>query len=87
MKLINGFDGAIVGTASVHGEYGQTHRAIYSGHGIVNILMASSGMSYDEAIEYISFNISDSFWESDAPIVMWPASKQQILEEMGDAEQ
>lgn len=89
MITLYGFDKAIVGTASSQTDSGQVHRAIYDGSKIIEILMDNSRMSFDEAEEYISYNIVGLCVGDDSPIVMWPhpddAVVIEFIEELSNA--
>jgi len=52
-------------------------RAIYDGPAIVEAMVEQDGMTEEEAIEYIDFNIVGAFVGESTPIIMWP-----ILEDL-----
>ena len=70
--VFDGLDDALVGTAAVRTENGAREaRAIYSGPKIVEILMGE-GLTQDEAMEHIQFNIEGGYFGPKTPIVFWP---------------
>jgi len=75
MLKMDGFDEAIVGQAQVwvHVDGGMTREdvLIYSGQEILEILVGRDGMDWDEAREYIEFNIEGGYVGPHTPIVMW----------------
>ena len=52
--LLDGFDEAIIGSAST---FGKDVVVAYDYKKIINLLINRDGMSYDEAVEYFDFNI------------------------------
>jgi hypothetical protein len=84
MLKIDGFDKALIGVATVWQRKGKgTERIdtlVYDGELIVSILVEHSKMSFDEALEYISFNIEDAYVGNNTPIIVWPCSMEQVDE-------
>jgi hypothetical protein len=83
MRKIDGFDSALVGMATVwqREEGGGARRIdtlIYDGDVIVTILMHQSGLSQDEAEEYISYNIENAYIGETTPIIVWPCSMDRV---------
>lgn len=79
MLKIDGFDNALVGIASVWKDGGErVDTLIYDGEKIVTILCEQSGMSYDEALEYISFNIEDAYVGENTPIIVWSCDMDHV---------
>ena len=73
-KLIkmDGLDKALIGRSCIWDSTGrQEDRLIYSGEKIIAILIARDGMTTDEALEYIEFNIEGAYVGEQTPIVMW----------------
>lgn len=52
--MLEGFDEAIIGSAST---FGKDVVVAYDYKKIINLLINRDGMSYDEAVEYFDFNI------------------------------
>jgi hypothetical protein len=75
MLKIDGHDDAIVGQACVwvQGKGGMSREdvLIYSGQEILEMLVGRDGMDWDEAREFIEFNIEGAYMGPDTPIVMW----------------
>ena len=95
MLKIDGFDSALVGTATVwqkteNNGATQVDTLIYDGDAIMAVLMHESGLSYEEAEEYISFNIEGAYVGETTPIIVWPckmARVDMILESQRDIEE
>lgn len=98
MKKIDGFDRALIGIAAVWQKSGangaiRVDTLVYDGDAILATLMHESGLSYEEAEEYISFNIEGAYVGEDTPIIVWPCKmarvdmileSQREIEEAGD---
>jgi len=85
MLKIDGFDNALIGIATVwqRAEGGGGRRIdtlIYDGEKIVTVLCEQSGMSYDEAEEYISYNIEGAYVGETTPILVWPCAMDRVEE-------
>lgn len=69
---MDGLDKALIGRSCIWDSSGrQEDRLIYSGEKIVAILIARDGMTPEEALEYIEFNIEGAYVGEQTPIVMW----------------
>jgi hypothetical protein len=64
------YDKAIVGIASVWQSNHRVETLIYSGHKLVEVFI-EDGMTEEEAMEWISFNIEGAYYGSATPIIMW----------------
>jgi len=64
------YDKAIAGIASVWQGNHRVDTLIYSGHKLVEIFM-DEGMTDEEALEWISFNIEGAYMGASTPIIMW----------------
>ena len=74
----DGFDNAIVGV----GERNNTDSMIvYDYNKMVNVLMTRDGMTYEEAEEYIDFNIVGAWIGDTTPIILKNKSIEEINEE------
>jgi hypothetical protein len=75
MLKMTGLEDAIVGQAQVwvHVDGGMSREDvfIYSGQAILEILVERDGMDWDDAREYIDFNIEGAYVGPQTPIVMW----------------
>jgi hypothetical protein len=71
MKKWDGFDSAIIGTASVWNGNERVDVLVYDIYQMVEQLTIRDGMSQDDAIEYINFNIENAYIGKDTPIIVW----------------
>lgn len=82
MLKIDGFDAALIGVSTVWQRTGEgaerIDTLIYNGDLIVTILMHESGLSEEEAMEYISYNIEGAYVGKNTPIIVWPCSMETI---------
>ena len=71
MLLFDGLEKALVGKSEVWlADGAKVMRAVYSGNKMVEIF-ESQGMSFEEAIEWIAFNVEGAYVGEDTPIVFW----------------
>lgn len=76
---LDGFDVAIIGVCMTwHGNM-LVERIIYDGNKIGEILEKQS-MEKEDVQEYIDYNIIGAYVGDATPIVMWPATAEQINE-------
>ena len=85
MLKIDGFDRSLLGIAVVwqKHESGGAERVetlVYDGEKIVTTLCEQSGLSYDEAMEYISFNIEGAYVGKATPIIVWGCDMEYVNE-------
>ena len=71
MKKWDGFDSAIIGTASVWNGNERVDVLVYDVEKMVETLIDRDGMSGEDAIEYIDFNIENVYIGKDTPIIVW----------------
>lgn len=71
MKKWDGFDNAIIGTASVWHGHERVDVLVYDCDKMVEQLMIRDGMDAEEAIDYINFNIEGAYIGKDTPVVVW----------------
>lgn len=71
MKKWDGFDEAIIGQTLIFSTDGRTPVLIYSGELMEKTLCDRDGMTPDQALEYIEFNIEGAYIGTDTPIIMW----------------
>jgi len=77
---MDGLGKAIIGRSCIWGKTGHREdRVVYSGQKIVEILMERDGMEYDEALEYIEFNIEGAYVGDQTPVVVWEDLDKEIL--------
>lgn len=69
---IDNYDFALVGVCMTwHGNM-LVERCIYDGMAIVEAMVEQDGMTEEDAIEFIDFDIVGAFVGESTPIVMWP---------------
>ena len=67
--LADGFEDAFIGIAE---RCSQPFLAVYDGEKCIEILM-QRGMSYEDASEYFSFNVTGAWMGENTPVVLWKA--------------
>ena len=83
MLKMDGFDKALIGIATVwqkheNGGAERVDTLIYDGDALVTILIHQSGLSHEEALEYISYNIEGGYVGKSTPIVVWPCDMERV---------
>lgn len=74
MKKWTDLDKAIMGTVMTYQEGGERVQVyVYSGAEIMAIYMERDGMTQDEAIEFIDYNVESAYIGKDTPLLLWPA--------------
>jgi len=68
----DGFDEAVIGTADIWRDGTREAVLVYSVQKIIEIL-EKDGMTEEEAIEYISFNVEGAYVGPKTPVFMWDA--------------
>lgn len=63
----SGFDGAIIGVGTVATPDGDQDVLVYDVREMVHILMESEKISFDEALEFIHFNVMGKFLGKKGP--------------------
>lgn len=75
MLKIDGYDTAVIGQAtvwvSVDGGMSREDVLIYSGQEILKTLVGRDGMDWDEAREFIEFNMEGAYMGPTTPIIVW----------------
>ena len=71
MKKWDGFDSAIIGMASIWNGNERVDVLVYDIYRMVEQLTIGDGMSQDEALEYIDFNIEGTYIGKDTPVIVW----------------
>lgn len=72
MKKWDDLDEAIIGPAMVWQKNSHIEVLVYNAEVIRNILMSRDGMDFEEAREFIEFNIEGAYIGPDTPILVWP---------------
>jgi hypothetical protein len=81
LLMIEGMSAALIGECSTWDNGRRTTRLIYDASVMIRILMDRDEMTYDEAFEFISFNVEDAYVGLSTPIVMWPC---EVLDDKDD---
>jgi hypothetical protein len=71
MLKIDGFDDAIIGPAMIWRGHDLCNVLVYDAEKIREILMKRDDMSFEDAREYIEFNIEGSYMGSSTPVLVW----------------
>jgi hypothetical protein len=80
MKKWDDLDEAIIGPAMVWNKKGQTEVLVYNAEVIRNILMSRDGMTFEDAREFIEFNIEGAYIGIDTPILVWPNDMYRVTD-------
>ena len=73
MLKIDGHDDAIIGPAMVRTEDGALRQVlVYDAEVIRNTLVTRDAMDFEDAREYIEFNIEGAYMGPHTPILVWP---------------
>lgn len=68
---ISGCDEALIGSASVWQKNHRVETYIYDGNKLIDVFV-KQGMSEQDAMDWVSFNIEDAYVGEATPIIMWP---------------
>ena len=80
MIKLEGYDEAIIGPAMVWSGQTMDSRLVYDADKIRDILM-KDGMDYEEAREFIEFNIEGAYVGPQTPVLVWPGDMWDTEEE------
>ena len=72
MKRWTDLDNAIIGTTMTYQEGERVAVFVYSGDKIISILMERDGMEWDDAMDFVDFNIEGAYTGKDTPLILWP---------------
>ena len=72
MKRWTDLDKAIIGSTMTYQEGERVPVFVYSGKEIVSILIKRDGMTREEALDFIDFNIDSAYIGKDTPLLVWP---------------
>ena len=75
MKIWDGYDDCIIGVGT---RCGMTDVFIYDKHKMITKLARRDDMTYDEALEFIDFNIAGAFIGEDTPILVDRMTRAEI---------
>jgi len=71
MLKADGFNKAIMGMASIWRDGSKVDVLVYDGNKMAAMLK-KDGMTYDEAVEFIEFNVEGAYVGIETPVVVWP---------------
>ncbi len=80
MKKWDDLDEAIIGPAMVWNKKGQIEVLVYNAEVIRNILMSRDGMTFEDAREFIEFNIEGAYIGPDTPVLVWPNDMYRVTD-------
>ncbi len=72
MLKIEGHDDAIIGPALVWRNNTMVSVLVYDAEVIRNTLVTRDAMAFDDAREYIEFNIEGAYMGEHTPVLVWP---------------
>ena len=82
MKLkVDGLDAAIIGFAY---RCGQPEVLVYDTNLVIEVLMERDGLSYEDASEWMEFNIVGGLHGEETPIWLYPYQEEMLDEEESD---
>jgi hypothetical protein len=67
--LMDGFDEAFIGWSR---RINEPLLAVYSYDGLIKVCTERDGMSFDEAVEYVDFNVAGAWVGEQTPIIVMP---------------
>lgn len=76
--LADGFEDAIIGLDTSN----EVFRVVYDKDKMIDILIESDDMSYEDAIEYLEYNVFNTYMGEGTPIYVHGGSHERILELM-----
>lgn len=71
MKKWDGFDKAILGATLTWQEGERVTVLVYEGDRLAKILKERDGMGWDEALDFIDFNLEGGYIGKDTPLILW----------------
>jgi hypothetical protein len=77
----DGLNSAIVGIAE---RCGQEPLLVYDYHKVVRALEVRDGMSNDEAVEFVDFNIAGAWVGEGTPLMLYRMTPRQALDYLSD---
>ena len=80
MKKWDGYDEAIIGPATIWHKKGHVEVLVYNAETIRNILISRDGMTFEDAREFIEFNIEGAYIGPDTPILVWPNDMYRVTD-------
>jgi len=71
MVTIDDQSSAIIGRCSCWNGNAKVDRFVYSGEKLIDNFVEIDGMSEDEALEWVEYNIEGAYWGPTTPIIVW----------------
>lgn len=78
MLSADGFDKCVIGVGSKAG----VECLVYDWDKCVDLLVERDGMEYDEAVEFMDFNVTGAYVGEDTPIFVRVIEDMETIEEM-----
>jgi len=72
MLRINGYDDCIMGMACIWRDQTRVEVLVYDGDAMVEELIKNSGLTFEEAHEYVEYNIEGAYVGERTPVIVWP---------------
>ena len=80
----DGFEGGLIGVGQQFREHGVGYVGVYSIALCIGVLMDRDGMTLDESMEYMEFNVLGSYVGPDMPVFIWDLGLLEGRVEDGD---
>lgn len=80
MLKIDGHDDAIIGPAMIWRDNTMVSVLVYDAEVIRNTLVTRDAMDFDDAREYIEFNIEGAYMGEGTPVLVWPYDEWDMPE-------
>ena len=75
--LFDGFEDCKIGVTTSWSGHERPARMVYSGPLMLQVMMDRDGMTYEEAQEYMDFNVEGAYVGPNTPIVVWPHENEE----------
>jgi len=80
LKKWDDLDEAIIGPATIWTSRTQVEVLVYNAETIRNIFMSRDGMDFQEARDFIEYNIENAYIGPDTPILVWPNDMYRVTD-------
>jgi hypothetical protein len=71
MVTIDDQSSAIIGACFCWDGQSRVERFVYSGEKLIENFVENDGMSEEEALEWVEYNIEGAYWGPTTPIIVW----------------
>jgi len=71
MVTIDDQSSAIIGACFCWDGQSRVERFVYSGDKLIENFIENDGMSEEEALEWVEYNIEGAYWGPTTPIIVW----------------